>query len=52
MSIQSGTPSQLIQLLTGTGSETAFATYQRLNSLIRESLLQIESDPLVEAENL
>jgi len=49
-SIQSGTPSQLIELLTADDSETAFATYQRLNSLIRESLLQIENDPLVGAE--
>jgi anaerobic magnesium-protoporphyrin IX monomethyl ester cyclase len=52
MSMQSGTPSQLIQLLTAAGSGTAFATYQTLNSLIGESLLQIESEPLVGAESL
>jgi anaerobic magnesium-protoporphyrin IX monomethyl ester cyclase len=51
MSIQSGTPSQLIHLLTADDSETAFATYQSLNNLIRQSLLQIEIDPLVEAES-
>jgi len=52
MSSQSHTPSRLIELLTPNESATAFATYQTLDSLIRESLLQIEREPFMELESL
>jgi radical SAM superfamily enzyme YgiQ (UPF0313 family) len=45
-------PLQLIDLFTVDDSLTPFSIYQTLDILIRDSLLQIESEPAVEVESL
>jgi anaerobic magnesium-protoporphyrin IX monomethyl ester cyclase len=49
---QSRKPRQLIDLFTLDDPSTTFAVYQTLDILIRDSLLQIESEPEVEVSHL
>ena len=48
---QGQTPSRLIDLLTVGDGGSTIATCRKLDSLIRDSLLQIEREPFTEVES-